>query len=211
MRKTISKLQCWLTVLSVACLLISNIITSKQMLLPFDLTITCGIFVFPITYILSDVFSEVYGYKWSRITCYMGFAMNVLMVLIFSLSISTKAPSYWGNQEAFATVLGNTPKVFIASLAAFILGDFVNDIVFKKMKEKKDGLQGFGSRAIISSILGELTDSIIFFPIAFAGEMPFLTLIQAMLVQTTLKVVYEIIILPITKIAVKKVASLEGA
>lgn len=89
-----SFLQVLLTVISVACLLISNVITSKQMQFPFGLTMTGAIYIFPVTYILSDVFSEVYGYRWSRITCYMGFAMNVVMVLAFELAIASPAPSY---------------------------------------------------------------------------------------------------------------------
>lgn len=212
MKKPISKLQCWLTVLSVSCLLISNIITAKQMVLPFNITMTCAVIIFPITYILSDVFSEVYGYKWSRITCYMGFAMNVLMVIAFEISIATKAPDYWMNQEAYKTVLGSTPRVLAASLIAFIVGDFVNDKVFQRMKEKHgDSHNGFGARAILSSVCGELTDSLIFIPAAFIGEMPFETLAIMLVTQVSLKTLYEIIILPITKMVVKKVASLEGA
>lgn len=212
MKKPISKLQCWLTVLSVACLLISNIITAKQMVLPFNITMTCAVIIFPITYILSDLFSEVYGYKWSRITCYMGFAMNVLMVIAFEISIATKAPDYWMNQEAYKTVLGSTPRVLAASLIAFIVGDFVNDKVFQRMKEKHgESHNGFGARAILSSVCGELTDSLIFIPTAFIGEMPFETLAIMLVTQVSLKTLYEIIILPITKMVVKKVASLEGA
>lgn len=210
MKKPISRLQCWLTVLSVSCLLISNIITSKQMVLPFDITMTCAVIIFPITYILSDVFSEVYGYKWSRITCYMGFAMNLLMVGAFEISIATKAPAYWENQEAYQTVLGNTPRVLVASLVAFIVGDFVNDKVFQKMKEKHgDSHDGFGARAILSSVCGELTDSLIFIPAAFIGEMPFGTLAIMLITQVSLKTLYEIIILPVTKLTVKKVLAIE--
>ena len=119
--KKVSELQLVLTTLFVTSLLISNIITAKQVLLPFNITMTGAVFIFPVTYILSDLFSEVYGYRWSRITCYLAFAMNLLMVLLFSLVIITPAPDYWTNQEAFQTVLGNTPRVLFASLLAFIL------------------------------------------------------------------------------------------
>ena len=135
--KRISKLQLILTTLFVVSLLVSNVITSKQVLLPFGITMTGAVFIFPITYILSDLFSEVYGYKWSRFTCYLGFFMNLFMVLVFQAVIATPAPSYWTNQVAFQTVLGNTPRVLFASLLAMMVGDFVNDRVFKKMKEKK--------------------------------------------------------------------------
>ena len=136
MKKKVSNLQLILTLTFVVCLLISNIVAAKQMLLPFGITMTGAVVVFPIVYVLSDVFSEVYGYKWSRITCYFGFIFNLLMVLIFSIVINSPAPDYWTNQEAFATVLGNTPRMLIASLSAFVIGDFINDKIFDKMKKK---------------------------------------------------------------------------
>ena len=201
-----SFLQLLLTVVSVACLLISNVITSKQVQFPLGITMTGAVFIFPLTYIISDVFAEVYGYRWSRITCYIGFAMNVVMVLAFELVIASPAPSYWGNQEAFATVLGNAPRVLIASLAAFVIGDLANDLVFRKMKEKhKDEIKGFGWRAIISSFFGELADSLIFIPIAFLGQLPFEKLVQMLAVQVLLKTAYELIILPVTTLVVKAV------
>lgn len=211
MKKTkVSTLQVWLTVLSVASLLISNVITSKQMILPFGITMTCAVFIFPITYILSDVFSEVYGYKWSRITCYMGFIMNLLMVGMFEISIHTKAPDYWTNQEAFQMVLGSTPRILFASLLAFIVGDFVNDKVFQKMKAKHDDCKGYGARAILSSLCGEITDSAIFIPLAFIGQMPMKSMLVMTLTQVSLKVAYEIIILPVSSTVVKKISAYEN-
>ena len=82
-RQSYSLVQIILTVLFVSCFLISNILAVKQIQLPFGITMTSAIYIFPIVYILSDVFSEVYGYKWSRMTCYMAFAMNILMVVFF--------------------------------------------------------------------------------------------------------------------------------
>ena len=131
----ISELQHILTVVAVSCFLISNVIAAKQMLLPFGVTMTCAVFVFPITYVLSDVFSEVYGYRWSRKTCYLSFTLNAFMVLVFSLAIKTPAPAYWTQQEAFASVLGSTPRILFASMLAFLVGDFVNDKVFQAMKK----------------------------------------------------------------------------
>lgn len=210
MRK-VSELQLFLTLLFVTSLLISNIITSKQVLLPFNITMTGAVFIFPVTYILSDVFSEVYGYRWSRVTCYLAFAMNLLMVLLFSLVIVTPAPSYWQNQEAFQTVLGSTPRVLCASLLAFILGDMVNDKVFRRMKRKHPNeLKGFGWRAIISSLLGELVDSLIFLPLAFWGLMPFSTLVVMTICQVGIKTGYELVILPITRLVAKKVSQAES-
>lgn len=209
--KKVSELQLFLSVLFVTSLLISNVITAKQVLLPFGITMTGAVFIFPVTYILSDLFSEVYGYRWSRITCYLAFAMNLLMVLLFSLVIVTPAPDYWTNQEAFQTVLGSTPRVLAASLLAFILGDMVNDKVFRRMKEKHPNeLKGFGWRAILSSLVGELVDSLIFLPLAFLGQMPITTLAVMTICQVGIKTGYEVVILPITRFVVKLVSKYEN-
>lgn len=210
LKNKISVIQAILTILYVVSLLISNIITSKQVLLPFNITMTGAVFIFPITYILSDVFSEVYGYKWSRITCYLAFAMNLLMVLIFTLVIKTPAPSYWTNQGAFETVLGNTPRILFASLLAYVIGDFVNDKIFSKMKAKHKDLKGFGWRAILSSLFGELVDSLIFLPLAFLGQMPIMTLVIMTVMQVLIKTGYEIVILPITTLVAKGLNKIEG-
>ena len=204
-KERISFLQVCLTIVFVTAMLISNVITAKQVLLPGGITMTGAVFIFPITYILSDVFSEVYGYKWSRITCYFAFSMNLFMVIVFSLVIQTPAPSYWTNQEAFATVLGSTPRVMGASLLAYVIGDFVNDRVFRKMKEKhSDELKGFGWRAIVSSFFGELCDSLVFLPIAFLGQMPLKTLATMTVCQVLIKTGYEVVILPLTTLVPKK-------
>ena len=211
MTKTkISFLQMVLTLLFVTSLLISNIITAKQVLLPFGIVMTGAVFIFPITYILSDVFSEIYGYKWSRATCYFGFAANLFMVLVFSAVIRTKAPDFWQNQEAFQTVLGNTPRILFASLLAFVVGDFANDKVFARMKKSHpDDHKGFGWRAILSSLLGELVDSLIFLPIAFIGQMPVHDLIVMTYMQVLIKTGYEVVILPITHQVVRVVGRIE--
>ena len=141
------------------------------------------------------------------ITCYLAFAMNLLMVIVFSLVIISPAPDYWTNQEAFQTVLGSTPRVLAASLLAFVIGDFVNDKVFAKMKKKyPTSHKGFGWRAILSSVAGELVDSLIFLPLAFLGQMPIATLAVMTVMQVVIKTGYEVVILPITKLVVKKVS-----
>ena len=188
-----------LTVLYVSSLLIANIIAAKQVQLPFGVTMTGAIIIFPITYILSDVFSEVYGYAWSRKTCFYAFTMNLLASIMFLIAIKIPYPTYWQNQEAFEIVLGNAPRMLLASFSGFMLGDYINDIVFKKMKEKhKSEIKGFGWRAIISSICGEAADSAIFVPLAFLGQMPLKDMAIMGVSQVALKVAYEVIILPVT-------------
>lgn len=211
-KKKISVMQFGLTLLFVVCLVISNIISAKQMLLPFNIVMPAAVIIFPITYILSDLFSEVYGYRWSRITCYLGFAANLFAVIIFGLAIATPAPDYWLNQEAFEVVLGSTPRTLTASLLGFVVGDLVNDKVFARFKAKHpDDHKGFGFRAILSSFLGEMVDSCIFLPVAFLGLMPVSTLATMMVFQVLIKTGYEVVILPLTKIVVKKVSAYERA
>lgn len=210
--KNISFVQMVLTLLFVVALLVSNVITSKQVLLPGGIVMTGAVFIFPITYILSDVFSEIYGYRWSRLTCYIGFAANLFMVIVFSLVIVTPAPDFWTHQEAFQTVLGNTPRIWVASMLAFMIGDLVNDKVFRRMKQKYPTThQGFGWRAIISSFAGEVIDSAIFLPLAFIGQMPVESLIQMMIAQVFIKTGYEVMILPVTYRVVKFISKLENS
>lgn len=205
----ISYLQMILTVVFVVSLLISNIIVGKQIEL-FGIVIPGAVFVFPIIYILSDVFSEVYGYSWSRKTCYIAFCANLFMVIIFTLVILSPYPEYWGNQSAFEIVLGNTPKILLASSLGFICGDFVNDRIFRYLKTKyPTSHEGFGSRAIISSLFGEITDSLIFMPITFIGVLPFDTVVQMFVVQVSFKVIYEIVMLPLNKRVMYKVSEME--
>ena len=209
-RQSYSLVQIILTVLFVSCFLISNILAVKQIQLPFGITMTSAIYIFPIVYILSDVFSEVYGYKWSRMTCYMAFTMNILMVVFFELAIITKAPAYYTMSDAVKSVLGSSFRTLVASLTAYVAGDFVNDVVFREMKKRHKGeMKGFGLRAILSSLCGEIVDSSIFIPIAFIGLMPTKNLIIMGITQVALKVAYEIIILPFTSLTARKLTEYE--
>lgn len=172
---------------------------------------TGAVVIFPITYILSDIFSEVYGYRWSRVTCYLAFAMNLIMVCVFQLVISTPAPGYWENQGAFAAVLGSAPRVLAASSIGMLAGDFVNDRVFRYMKSAHQSEhRGFGARAIVSSLAGEIADSAFFIPIAFLGQMPAAQMLIMGITQVALKVLYEIIIFPATNAVCKYVKGKEG-
>lgn len=205
-----SSVQTYLTVFFVTCMVVSNVITAKQVQLPFDIVMTGGVLIFPFTYILSDVFSECYGYRWSRITCYLAFAMNLLSVLVFTLAINTPAPSFWDGQEAFQMTLGSTPRILFASLAAYVFGDLMNDKVFRAMKMRhQNETKGFCARAIASSVVGEIIDSLIFFPIAFLGEMPIDTLLQVGMLEVAIKVGYEVLVLPLTTQIVKRVNAYE--
>jgi uncharacterized integral membrane protein (TIGR00697 family) len=188
-------------------MLVSNIVAVKLVSLG-SLIVPAAVFVFPITYILSDVFSEVYGYRASRITAWYAFSANLLMVLIFKLVIILPGAPFWGpeNQKALEMTLDGTWRILIASLAAYMIGDFVNDVIFQKMKEKQGGKK-FGVRALVSSVVGEGLDSFIFITIAFWGTDFFSWI--AILSQWCVKILYEIIILPFTVLAVKKIKKME--
>lgn len=204
----ISMLQAILTVAYVVALITSNVIGGKQMELLFGVAVTAGGLTFPITYILSDIFSEVYGYKWSRRTCYIAFASNLFVAGFCMLAIKMPPASFYTNQEAYAIVLGNTPRMLFSSLFAYVIGDWANDRVFQKMKAK-DGDKKFGLRAILSSVVGELVDSAIFTPLAFAGTMPISGMVSSIITYGIAKCIFEIVLLPVTSYCAKKVNEYE--
>ena len=210
LNKRFSTVQMFLTVFFVVTLVASNIIASKQIALPFGITMPAAVILFPITYILSDLFSEVYGYKWSRITNYIGIVMNLFVVSTFLIAIALPTPSFYGLQEAFSAVLGSTPRMLIASTLGLYIGDLANDVVFKKMKTKHNNShKGFKKRAIVSSIVGQFGDSLVFVPIAFLGQMPVEAMLIMIITQPILKITYEFLILPVTEYLMKKVSAYE--
>ena len=117
-------------------------------------------------------------------------------------------PDFWGNQEAFATVLGTTPRVFAASLIGYLFGEFSNSMILSKLKVKTEGKK-LWMRTIGSTIVGEAFDTVIFISISFWGTMPTETLLQMMLFQYLFKVCYEIIFTPVTYAVVRKLKKIE--
>ena len=205
-----SSLKLLLTIIFVSCLIVSNIIAGKQIQLPFDLVMPAAVIIFPITYILSDIFSEVYGYRWSRITNYIGLTMNLFAVIVFAIAITIPAPPFYENQEAFKIILGNTPRILFASTLGLWVGDYLNDNVFRVMKKKyQSSHKNYGVRAILSSLVGQIGDSLILIPIAFYGVMPIDVMIKMVFTQALLKVGYEVLILPVSKRLMLKVSAHE--
>lgn len=195
-----------LSIIFVTCLLMSNILAAKLLKIG-NYSITAGVLVFPISYIINDIFSEIYGYEKSKKVILIGFAMNIFMVLIFSLAILLPAPTWFENSDSFAIILGTTPRTCLASLMAYLFGSLVNSKVLVKLKGKNE--KHFGIRAIVSTLCGESVDSLLFVTIAFIGLMTSTQLITMILIQVILKTVYEIICLPITKFAVNKIKKYE--
>ena len=205
-----------LVVVNTVAMLISNIIAAKTFPLftieSVDLTVVlpCAVIIFPITYIASDVFSEVYGYKWTRRTAWISFVMNLIMVAFFEIAIVMP-----GTTDL--SVLHSTWFLLLASLIAYMFGDFMNDIVFVKMK-KKHGERGFIGRAALSSFVVEFCDSAIYIPLGMALlptwilGFPFMTWAQVglcVIIQPLFKVCYELIVSPITFGLSKKLKQLE--
>ena len=208
MKKSYSKLFVILLIINIVVLLSCNIISSK----PFSiwlLTFTSGDFLFPITYILNDVFVEVYGYEKSKFTIKLSFVANILMVLIFYIAIILPYPSYYIDQQSFQKILSFTPRLLLASMAAYYFGNISNSIVMSKMKEK-NSKQKLWIRTITSSIIGEVVDTIVFVTISFAGVIKINELIKMIVSVYLLKITIEIVFTPVLLKIINKIKKLEG-
>jgi len=167
------------------------------------------VILFPITYIFGDVLTEVYGFKRSRLIIWTGFACNLLMAVIFMLVVALPYPEFWEQQDAYAVVLGMTPRVVVASLVGYFLGEFTNSAVLSKLKLLTRGKWLF-SRTIGSTIVGEGIDTVVFITIAFAGTVSSSVLLSMIAAQYIFKVVYEILVTPLTYLVVGWVKKKEG-
>ena len=203
----VSRLFATLGIIYVTCLLLSNLIAGKMMALG-SVTLPAAVILFPITYILGDVFTEVYGFKNTRTIIWTGFACSAFAVVIYMITIALPHPDFWGNQEAFATVLGTTPRVFIASLLGYLFGEFSNSMILSRLKVVTQGKK-LWVRTILSTIVGEAFDTIIFITVSFWGTMDNNVLLQMMLFQYLFKVCYEVVFTPITYAVVKWIKNKE--
>ena len=173
------------------------------------LTATAGLSVFPISYIINDCIVEVYGFAKARFVIWMGFLLNMIFVVFLQVCISLPCDPSWTAQAAVEQVFGNTPRILLGSFVAFIVGSMVNAQVMSRMKVR-DGGKRFSLRAIMSTVFGESADSLIFFPIAFAGMLPLATIVTLVWTQVMLKTLYEIVVLPVTIRVVKMLKRVEG-
>jgi hypothetical protein len=188
------------------CLITANVLETKQ--LSFGpINLTAGIIVFPVSYIINDVVCEVWGYRRTRMLIWMGFAMNFLFVIFGAIADWIPGADYWHGDEGFHVIFGLAPRIAAASFIAFLAGSFINAYVMSKMKLRSEGstsfTKNFSARAIWSTVFGEMTDSIIFFPLALGGVIPWEEMPSLMISQVTLKTLYEILVLPLTIRVVK--------
>ena len=178
------------------CLITANVLETKQMSFG-PISITGGIIVFPISYIINDCVCEVWGYRKTRMLIWLGFLMNFLFVVFAAVCDAIPGAPYWDNDAGFHAIFGLAPRITAASFLAFVVGSFANAYVMSRMKVSSQG-RNFSLRAIMSTILGETADSLIFFPLALGGVVPNSELPVLILSQIVLKTLYEILILPVT-------------
>ncbi len=207
MKEKFSPVFLLLAVLLIVCLIASNLFATKVISL-WGLTLPGAVIIFPISYIINDCICEVWGFRKARLVIWTAFAMNLLVVLFGQLVVWLPAADFWDGAAHFDYVFKMAPRVAAASLLAFIVGSTVNSLVMSKMKVADKGRR-FGVRAILSSLAGEFSDSLIFMPIVFFGT-PVRALALMMIAQVSVKVLYEIIILPVTALVVRKVKAYEG-
>lgn len=209
MNKKVSLPFMLLGILFNVCLITSNLLETKIIDI-FGITVTAGLLVFPISYIINDCIAEVWGFKKARLIIWSGFIMNFFVIAVSQLAVYLPAVSYWEGEEHFNFVFSLAPRIAAASLLAFLVGSFLNAYVMSKMKVATQG-KGFSARAIWSTIVGETADSLIFFPLAFGGIIGGKELIILMGVQIVLKSAYEVVILPITIQVVKYIKKIDGS
>ena len=206
----VTPLLVYLSVAFVAALVISNVIANHMLQLgPFS--VDAGTLTFPVLYILSDVISEVYGYRWSRRIAWTALAINAVFALLIILVVRMPQPA-WYDGTYFATALGNSWRIVVASLLAFCIGDLVDDKIFRNLRERnrkkyhgKENMRGFAFRALVSSLAGHILDSNIFVLIAFAPVffladtgIPWYALPGMIFINICLKWAYEWAVIPIT-------------
>lgn len=195
------------TALFVTCLLTANTIAAKLVTLG-GLTLTAGIVIFPISYVLGDVLTEVWGYAAARRVIWLGFACNALMVAAIWLGGELPSAPFWKGQAAYQEILGHAPRILVASFAAYLVGEFANAFVLAKLKIATEG-RWLWVRTIGSTVVGQGFDSVVFVTLAFAGTVPAAALGGVVGAQWAVKVAYEAAATPLTYAAVAWLKSRE--
>jgi queuosine precursor transporter len=175
--------------LFVTCLLTANTIAAKLVLVG-GVTLTAGIVIFPISYVLGDVLTEVWGYAAARRVIWLGFACNVVMVAAIWIGGALPEAPYGASPAAYDEVLGQAPRILAASFLAYLVGEFANAFVLAKMKVATQG-RWLWMRTIGSTVIGQALDSTVFVTLAFAGTVPGQALIGIVAGQWIAKVLYE--------------------
>lgn len=181
----------------VTLLLCSNLIGVSKIWRVAGITTSGSILFFPISYLFGDILTEVYGYKYSRKVVWTGFAALVFASFVSWFIISLPPAAEWNHQAALETVFGQTPRIVLASLAAYFVGEFTNSYVLAKMKILTQG-KWLWSRVLGSTVVGEGIDTLIFYPLAFYHSWPLDLVIQVMVTNYSIKVIWETMMTPLT-------------
>jgi hypothetical protein len=200
----------------VVILLLSNLIgASKRAELDLPViglwSFGAGLFFFPVSYIIGDVLTEVYGYARARRVIWTGFAALLFMAFMAWVVVSLPPAASWAGQGAYEAVFGNTWRIVFASITAFWVGEFANSVVLARMKLWTKG-RHLWSRTIGSTIVGQAFDSLLFYPLAFWGAAGWTTdqIIQVVISQFVLKTLWEILLTPVTYGVVNTLKRREG-
>jgi queuosine precursor transporter len=188
-----------LTALYVTVLVLVPSIASKFVAIG-PINVSGATLLFPITFILNDIFTEVYGYKQSRQIIWIGFLSQLITALAYFLVGILPAAPFWHHQQEYDIILASSPRITLASFLAYLCGEFANSVVLSKMKFKQNGARGYaqGMRFVMSTIAGEAIDSVIFLTVAFYGTMDFGDLCRTAVTIYFVKVAYEILALPMS-------------
>lgn len=192
--------------LFVTCLLTANIVGVKMFSLGF-VSLPAAVILFPLSYIIGDVLTEVYGYRIARRVIWLGFACNLIFVFFAWIGQLLPAASGWELQEAYEGILGYTPRLLAASFLGYFVGEFANSFVLAKMKVFTRG-RWLWSRTIGSTIIGEGVDTAIFIPAAYFGASFFTPM--TILYHWLAKVIFETVVTPVTYAVVKYLKRKEG-
>ena len=185
-----------ITTVFVTCLITANIIAVK-LISVFELILPAAVIIFPISYIVGDVLTEVYGYRQARRVIWLGFFCNLIAVVAIRLGQVLPAASFWDGQAAYERILGYTPGLLAASFLAYLIGEFTNSFVLAKMKIATQG-RWLWMRTIGSTLVGEGLDSLVFITLAFVGTIPLAGLAPAIVTQWLAKSIYEAAVTPLT-------------
>ncbi|PKB19621.1 hypothetical protein B0I00_1859 [Novosphingobium kunmingense] len=193
----------------VAILLLSNLIGAAKLATLGGWTFGAGIMFFPISYVIGDVLTEVYGYANARRCVWAGFAALLFMAFMSWVVVALPPAAGWDGQGAYESVFGSTWRIVAASVIAFWAGEFVNSFVLAKMKILTAGKQ-LWTRTIGSTLFGQAVDSLIFYPIAFLGIWSTGQVLTVMVTNWLLKVLWEALLTPVTYAVVGWLKRREG-
>ena len=181
----------------VAILLLSNLIGAAKLATLGGFTFGAGILFFPLGYVIGDVLTEVYGYAHARRCIWVGFSALVFMAFMSWVVVSLPPAAGWEGQAAYESVFGQVPRIVMASIVAFWAGEFVNSFVLARMKVLTKG-RHLWTRTIGSTVVGQAVDSVIFYPLAFAGVWSTSQVVTVMFTNWALKVLWEALLTPVT-------------